>query len=112
MSKHGSTLTVLYPRETPSSSPAKFDMDYYLAKHLPICEEAWAGHGLQSWEVGQFAEGPYAVQAIVRFADMGEMVKALTAGAPKTQGDVPNYTDSKPIVLMAQVQGVNTGELK
>ena len=112
MSTHGATLTVLYPRENPSSQPLKFDMSYYLKTHLPICEEAWAGHGLQSWEVGEFKEGPYAVQAIARFGDMGEMIKALTAGAPKTQSDVKNYTDSVPVVLMSEVQGVNTGELK
>ena len=43
MSK-GAEVNVLYP----AKEGAKFDLDYYLATHMPLVSKHWSGLGLKS----------------------------------------------------------------
>ena len=47
------TVTVLYPNH----ADATFDMDYYLARHMPMVMERFGAHGMTGWRVTTF-EGP------------------------------------------------------
>ncbi|CEJ81750.1 hypothetical protein VHEMI01863 [[Torrubiella] hemipterigena] len=89
------TVTLLYP------SGHKFDMDYYLSKHMKIVQENWGSLGLQSWEILQFPEdAPYQVQATLKW-DSLDSYKAAASGPSATAvfGDIPNYTTAKPVSL-------------
>lgn len=46
-SKMPAHVSVLYPRK------AKFDMDYYLATHMPLVTKHWTQHGLKKYTVTQ-----------------------------------------------------------
>ena len=46
-------IVVLYP----NPEGATFDMDYYLATHMPLVSESWSQYGLKGWEVVQFGPG-------------------------------------------------------
>jgi len=95
------TVTVLYP-----SGPA-FNMSYYLEKHMTLVESKWGQSGLKNWSVTQFGpEQQYQVAAFLTFGSQEE-VEASASGehAPEIMGDVVNFTEAKPILLMGKVVG-------
>jgi uncharacterized protein (TIGR02118 family) len=95
-------VTVLYPNEDDS----QFDMDYYLAKHMPLVSENWQQYGLKGWEVVQFARGAdgakplYKVQATLRFDSKEDFGKAMgSSEAATVLGDIPNFTNTQPVLI-------------
>ncbi|KAK9413303.1 hypothetical protein SUNI508_02502 [Seiridium unicorne] len=115
-------ITVAYPR--PSSGELKFDLNYYLDSHMPLVAKTWAPNGLKSWTVTEharpvppsqnakscaatlYAEGPYAVQAILQWESIGAFDKAAgEAGAAVVFGDIPKFTDIQPLLLKGDIKG-------
>ncbi|KAK4547007.1 hypothetical protein LTR36_001227 [Oleoguttula mirabilis] len=97
------TVTVLYPKG------AKFDMDYYMAKHMPLVQEKWTQYGLTSWKVVNFGpEAEYCVQATLEFASMDDFKKAgASSEAGEVMGDVKNFCDKDPLLVAGTVQGTS-----
>ena len=94
-------LMVTYPA-TPG---ARFDRDYYVATHLPLVEEKWAAHGLET-AAGYFPEEDAAVLAVavLTFRDAAAREAALgSAEASAVFGDIPNFTDAQPTPLALSV---------
>ena len=85
------TVAVVYP------SGHNFDLDYYLSKHMPLVSKTWTPYGLKSWEIVKWDEGDYQIQGTLRWDSLESWKKC-----PKEElfGDVPNFTTSKPIVLV------------
>lgn len=97
------SLQVAYPVTEGTS----FDYDYYFGKHMEIVDEYFGPH-LQSATASKgIAGGPdtpspfYAIATLI-FADQGALDAALAKGAPVI-GDIPNFTDTKPQMMIGEV---------
>ncbi|KAI5856699.1 hypothetical protein GGS23DRAFT_588786 [Durotheca rogersii] len=98
-------VSVVYPAGT------KFDMDYYLATHMPLVQLKWAPLGLKNWKVIEFTnpEAPYSVQAVLEWEDATQFAKAsATPEAKEVFDDIPNFSDQKPTVLSGTVKGAQS----
>lgn len=105
MASTTSTVTVLYP----AKEGAKFDMDYYLNKHMPLVAEKWTSFGLKSYYVTDLrnTEQPYSVQATLIWdhADGGlqGFKAAADAHGPEVMGDIVNFSSEQPVLLTGGV---------
>jgi uncharacterized protein (TIGR02118 family) len=95
-------VSVLYPNVANST----FDLDYYCNHHLPLCRVLLAPMGMQSLSFYQpILTDPGAAFQLVaelRFPDMTTTNAALAAHGPRTQADIPNFTDTKPVILVGE----------
>jgi uncharacterized protein (TIGR02118 family) len=94
-------VTVLYP----NGADVKFDFDYYLAKHVP-----WvAGLVGQKIEVRRGISSPDGSPAAFLciatiFVNSVEQFQAVLAQyGPKIMADIPNYTNSVPLLQFDEV---------
>ena len=97
------SIQVLYP----VGDDTHFDMEYYLAKHMPLVGEC-SGEHLESTQVTKgVAGGPdqppafYAI-ATMTFADKAAMDAAMPKMGPAL-ADIPNYTNTTPQMLIGEV---------
>ncbi|KAL7809364.1 hypothetical protein V8C44DRAFT_334281 [Trichoderma aethiopicum] len=99
-----SILTVLYNQPKEGEF---FDMDYYVNKHMPIANENWTPLGLKSWQVIKYGpDAPFYGGVLLHFENAEAATKALTASESQPVfADVPNFTNMKPILLPANVEG-------
>jgi uncharacterized protein (TIGR02118 family) len=101
-------ISLLYP----NSPGARFDFDYYLTKHMPASiERLSAGKGYKgvSVERGLGGDAPglpptYIALCHYLFDSMDNFLAAFGPQAEFLQGDMPNYTDLKPIIQVSQVE--------
>ena len=98
-------ITVMYPL----TAESRFDMDYYVNSHLPlVCRllepmgqrEVRIYRGLSDGGAGAPA---YGVIAELLFDDLDAVTAALTAHGAETQADIPNFTDSIPVIQISEV---------
>lgn len=96
-------VTVLYPRK----DGAKFDMDYYLATHMPLVSKHWTKYGLKSYSVTQLSpDAPYSVQAAMEWENIGAFQKAGQGPeAKEIFADVANFSSETPILCAGEVVG-------
>lgn len=99
-------VSVLYPKR----QDTKFDMAYYLNRHIPMVRQLLGAslkgvsveHGLSGIEPGS----PPAFVAMGHL--LFESVEAFqTSFGPHAQtivGDVPNYTNSEPKIQISEVK--------
>ncbi len=98
-------VSVMYP----GTSGSKFDMDYYLHKHMPMVAETWTPAGLHGYYVlkGQPGAdgGPPAYQVIVNldFSSAEAFQAAVAESGAKVMGDVPNFTDLQPVIQVSDL---------
>jgi uncharacterized protein (TIGR02118 family) len=94
------TVSVMYP----NTEGSKFDMDYYLDKHIRLVHELMDDAGLSGTRVqkGVGKDAPYQVVAELQFPDMETMAKVMGEHGPKATADVPNFTDVTPVVQIAE----------
>ena len=103
-------VSVMYPGKTGS----KFDMDYYLHRHMTMVSETWTPAGLRSYQVLQGHPGadgaPPAYQVIVNmdFTSAEAFQAAVAQSGAKVMGDVPNFTDLQPVLQVSDVAGSYT----
>ncbi len=89
------TITVTYP----SDSGSKFDVDYYLQKHIPLVKQKWAEHGLTHVKVVRGlakADGSapdYQIMAILSFGSLEGFKAAGKLHGKEIFADIPNFTD-------------------
>jgi len=98
-------ISVLYPRSE------RFDMDYYLTRHIPMVQEV-LGSALERAEVFQGMSGmapdqPPTYQAGVHMyaASVDAFMAAFGPHADRVLADIPNYTDAQPVVQISKVVG-------
>ncbi len=102
------SVLVLYPN-VPGS---RFDMDYYVNRHLKLVHDRLDGMGLRSMTIiteaalDPAAAGPQAYRLIadLRFDTMEATRKALVAHGPETQADIPNFTDVTPVIMIGEAR--------
>ena len=101
-------ISILYP----NGQDSRFDMDYYLNTHMPASIELLsANKGFKgvSVERGLGGEVPgsaptYIAMCQFLFDTVEDFVAAFTPNAAFLQGDMPNYTDIKPIIQISAVE--------
>lgn len=101
------TITVMYE----NVDDATFDLEYYLGKHMPLVDEKFARFGLKGWRVVKAVDGPtgdkplYSVIATLEFDTAQQFQDAVAAEGGPVFGDVPNFSNKQPVVVIADVVG-------
>ena len=99
-------VSVIYP----SGEDIKFDLDYYNTKHIGLVSEKWTKYGLQQYWVADLrpSGGPYAIQCTMLWDSIENFQKAAAAeDSAAVFADVPNFTNSKPVLLSGVVAKSN-----
>jgi len=99
-------ISVLYP----NGDGHVFDMNYYLARHIPLVRRL-SGAALKKVEVEEGMAG-LAAGSPPAYLAMGhlffESVQAFQAAfgphASEITGDIPNYTNTQPTIQISQVK--------
>jgi len=97
-------VTILYP----NAPNAKFDMKYYVTRHLPMvrdkcapaCHGIAADSGLAGFEPGSPA--PYIAVGYLMFDSEAAFRKAFGAHQAEILADVPNYTNTQPVIQISE----------
>jgi uncharacterized protein (TIGR02118 family) len=98
-------VTILYP----NAPDATFDMQYYVTKHLPMvrdkCAPACLGIAAESGIAGGQPGSPATYIAIghLTFDSPASFQKAFGPHAMEILADIPNYTNTKPILQVSEV---------
>ena len=98
-------VSVLYPN-TPG---ARFDVDYYLNIHMPMAARL-LGSPIEriTVEIGRAGPGgepaPFVAIAAFTTETIEEFVQAFTPVAGELQGDIPKYTDIRPIMQVSDIR--------
>ena len=98
-------ISVLYPL-TPGTT---FNMDYYVNSHLPLVNRLFEPMGQREARVfkglsdGGQGTPIFGVIAELFFDDMESLMAALLAHGAETQADIPNFTDSIPVVQVSEM---------
>jgi conserved hypothetical protein len=95
-------VVILYPNK----EGARFDMRYYIEKHMPNSIALLSSHpGFRSVSVergvGGAAPGSqaeYVAMCEYGFNSVEEFLEAFMPHAEELQGDIPNYTDVEPVI--------------
>ena len=99
-------VSVLYP----NASDARFDMTYYLDRHMPMVRDLMGGalkgmnvdHGLAGEQPG--VPAPFVAAAHLLFDSVEEFQAAFTPHADAILSDIPNYTNTQPTVQISQIK--------
>ena len=103
-------VSVMYPA-TPGS---RFDMEYYLNRHMRMVAEAWSSAGMRSYQVLQGlpaadgAEPVFQVVANLDFESAAAFESAVTQSGAPIMADIPNFTDVQPTIQVSDVAGTYT----
>lgn len=97
-------VSVFYP------NGGKFDMDYYLTKHMGLAHKLLDSMGLVRTEVdkgiGAVPPGepaPFMAVGHLVFDSIENMQKGLQEHDPALAADVPNFTDVKPQIQISEI---------
>lgn len=94
----------------PNGADTKFDMDYYLTKHMPLVKESF-GSALKGASVDQGIAGgmpgspaTYAAVCSLLFDSVGDLQAGMAANAAKLMADIPNFTNVHPTIQVSEVK--------
>jgi uncharacterized protein (TIGR02118 family) len=98
-------VTVMYAA-TPG---ARFDHDYYRDKHMPLvkqllgsaCSHYTVDKGVAGGAPG--APAPYEAMCHLFCETLEGFSAGMAAHGPEIMGDIPNYTDLKPVIQISEV---------
>ena len=100
-------ISILYPNQKGS----RFDMAYYIEKHMPQSIRLLSAHpgfkgvsvekGLEGADPG--SEPAYVALCHFLFESVEAFMAAFLPHAPELQGDIPNYTDVTPVIQINEV---------
>ena len=94
----------------PSGAGGRFDMTYYLTKHLPMALErlgtavkgASVEQGLTGAEPG--SPPPYLAMGHLLFESVEAFQQSFGPHAQALFADLPNYTDIEPTIQISEVK--------
>jgi uncharacterized protein (TIGR02118 family) len=99
-------VSVLYP----NGPGARFDMDYYLRSHMPMVQRR-LGAPLRRMAVEQGLAGgasgeppPFLAAGHLHFDSLEAFEQAFAAHAGPILADVPNYTNTQPVIQISEVK--------
>jgi len=99
-------VSVMYP----NTSDARFDMTYYLDRHMPMVRDLMGGvlkginveQGLAGGQPG--APAPYVALGHLFFESVDAFQAAFAQHSGAILADSPNYTNTQPTIQISQVQ--------
>jgi uncharacterized protein (TIGR02118 family) len=93
----------------PNGPDAKFDMEYYCARHIPLvqrlCGAALRGAAVEGG-VGDRHQAlclPFLAMGHLLFESVQAFEGSFGPHAKQIVGDVPNYTNVQPVIQVSQV---------
>lgn len=99
-------VSVFYP----NSAGCRFDMDYYVKKHIPMASKK-IGPALKAVSVEQGLSGgapgtppTYIATGHLVFDSVEAFQAAFGPHADEITADVPNYTNVQPIIQIGEVK--------
>jgi uncharacterized protein (TIGR02118 family) len=99
-------VSVLYP----SGEGKTFDIDYYCDKHMAMVRRL-LGAALKGVAVEQGIAGgepgtpaPFLAIGHLSFDSLEDFMQAFLPVADTLQGDIPNYTNSRPAIQISEVR--------
>ena len=93
-------VTILYPR----TDDVTFDMDYYNATHMPMLADA-LGDDCHGWGSATVASGKYVAMGWAMATDQAAFDKAMGEHGAAIMGDVANYTNAAPEMVIGEAAG-------
>ena len=101
-------VTVLYPNQPGK----KFDLDYYLNKHIPMAQQRLKPYGLVRGEIEKGISAadpkvpaPFLVLAHLYFNTVEGVHEGFKTHGRELLGDVKNYTDIQPQFQISEMLG-------
>jgi uncharacterized protein (TIGR02118 family) len=99
-------VSVLYP----NTVGCKFDMDYYLAQHMPMvqqklgpaCKHMAVDEGIAGGAPG--APAAYVAMGHLYFESADAFQSAFAPHAQAIMADIPNYTNIQPVIQISAVE--------
>ena len=99
-------VSVFYP----NSADCKFDMNYYLTKHMPMvqqklgaaCKSIAVEQGLAGGAPG--APATYVAMGHLYFDSTDAFQAAFGPHAQTILADIPNYTNTQPTIQISEVK--------
>lgn len=99
-------VSVLYPKQ----SDTTFDMAYYLNSHMKMVQQLLGirlkgiavEEGLSGMQPG--SSPAYAAMGHLLFESVSDFQASFGTHAQTIVGDVPNYTNSQPIIQISDVK--------
>lgn len=99
-------VSVLYPNQEGGT----FDMAYYCNSHIPMVRRllgpALKGVAVEGG-IGGITPGspaPYLAMGHLLFDSLEAFQKAFEAHAPTLMADVPNYTNTQPVIQISEIK--------
>ncbi len=99
-------VSVLYPKQPDT----KFDMPYYLNSHIKMVQQllgprlkgVTVEEGISGMQPGSSA--CYAAMGHLMFASVADFQASFGPHAQTIVGDIPNYTNSQPIIQISEIK--------
>jgi uncharacterized protein (TIGR02118 family) len=91
-------LTVLYP----NADDATFDMDYYIASHMPMLAAA-LGEGCKGWGAARVTTDKHVAMGWAMIDSIETYKAAMGEHGAAIRSDVANYTNQQPEVILGEV---------
>ncbi|HEX2942900.1 MAG TPA: EthD family reductase [Rhodopila sp.] len=99
-------VSVLYP----GGSDTKFDMNYYTTSHMPMvqktlgpaCKKIAVEQGIAGGAPG--APPTYVAMGHLYFDSVADFQSGFAEHGAKFMADVPNYTNSQPVIQISEVK--------
>lgn len=94
-------VSVLYPREPGK----KFDFDYYVKQHMPMCQQKMGAAGLLKSEVDKAADenSPFMAAGHLYFKSVEDFQNAFYPHMADFAADMANYTDVAPQLQISEI---------
>lgn len=98
-------VSVIYSAD----SSVRFDLDYYLQKHIPLVKERWAPYGMTDVKVVRGtakADGSapdFRLMTLMTFTSLDAFKAAGAAHGREVSGDVANFTDKRGIMQINEI---------
>lgn len=94
-------VSVLYPNE----KGKRFDLDYYVHKHMALVHQRLDSAGMVKAEVDKAADpnAPFIGIGHLYFKSMEDFQTGFFAHAADFTADIPNFTDITPQVQISEI---------
>lgn len=99
-------VSVLYP----GSTNVKFDMEYYLGKHMPLVREksgpACKGVAVDEGLAGAIPGAPptYIAMGHILYDTVEEFQKVFAEHGQALLADIPNFTNTQPVIQISEIR--------